>query len=127
MGMFDNIEYQGRQYQTKDTPLQTLDNYKIEQDQDSGHWYLWHEEYDSEWVDSDENALFGGTFHQSNHRWVCCNDFDGEIRFYYYRSDENQEEYRALFMDGRMLKIKLTHGEPLTEWLVKGIEDKGLE
>jgi len=30
MGMFDNIEYRGRQYQTKDTPLQTLDNYKIE-------------------------------------------------------------------------------------------------
>jgi hypothetical protein len=30
-------------------------------------------------------------------------------------------------MDGRMLKIKLIHGEPLTEWLVKGIEEKGLE
>jgi len=29
-------------------------------------------------------------------------------------------------MDGRMLKIKLTHGEPLTEWLVQGMEDKGL-
>ena len=70
MGMFDNIQYKGRPYQTKDTPLQTLDNYKIEQD---------------------------------------------------------QEEYEALFMDGRMLKIKLTRGEPLTEWLIKGIEEKGLE
>ena len=127
MGMFDNIEYRGRQYQTKDTPLQTLDNYKIEQDQDSGHWRLWHEEYDSEWVDSDENALFGGTFHQSNHRWVCCDDFDGLIRFYYYRSNEDQEEYEALFMDGQMLKIRQTLGEPLTEWLVKGIEERGLE
>jgi hypothetical protein len=126
MGMFDNIEYKGRQYQTKDTPLQTLDNYKIEQDQTSGHWYLWHEEYDAEWVDRDDGFL-GGTLHQSNHRWVCCNDFDGEIRFYYYRSDEDQEEYRALFMDGQMLKIKLTHSEPLTEWLVKGVKDKGLE
>ena len=126
MGMFDNLEYRGRQYQTKDTPLQTLDNYKIEQDQDSGHWYLWHEEYDAEWVD-DKDAFFGGGIVQSNERWVCCYDFDGLIRFYYYRSEEDQEEYRALFMDGRMLKIKQTQGEPLTEWLVKGIEEKGLE
>lgn len=125
MGMFDNIEYRGRQYQTKDTPLQTLDNYRIEQDQDSGHWYLWHEEYDSEWVE--DEGLFGGTIHQSNHRWVCCDDFDGVIRFYWYRSEEDQEEYQALFMDGRMLKIKMTHGEPLTEWLVAGIKEKGLE
>jgi hypothetical protein len=125
MGMFDNLEYRGRQYQTKDTPLQTLDNYKIEQDQTSGDWYLWHEEYDAEWVDSD--GFLGGTMVQSNERWVRCDDFDGEIRFYYYRSDEDQEEYQALFMDGQMLKIKLTHGEPLTEWLVKGIEEKGLE
>ena len=126
MGMFDNIEYQGRQYQTKDTPLQTLDNYKIEQDQDSGHWRLWHEEYDSEWVDS-EDGFLGGSIVQSNERWVCCDNFDGLIRFYYYRSDEDQEEYEALFMDGRMLKIKLIHGEPLTEWLNKGIEEKEKE
>ena len=126
MGMFDNIEYRGRQYQTKDTPLQTLDNYKIEQDQDSGHWYLWHEEYDSEWIDS-EDGFLGGTIVQSNERWVCCYDFDGEIRFYYYRSEEDQEEYKALFMDGRMLKIRCTQGEPLTEWLVAGIKEKGLE
>ena len=119
MGMFDNIEYRGRQYQTKDTPLQTLDHYKIEQDQDSGHWYLWHEEYDSEWVEGE--GLFGGTIVQSNERWVCCHDFD------WYKSEEDQEEYEALFMDGRMLKIKMTHGEPLTEWLVKGIEEKGLK
>jgi hypothetical protein len=126
MGMFDNIEYRGRQYQTKDTPLQTLDNYKIEQDQVSGHWYLWHEEYDSEWIDSADGFL-GGTIVQSNERWVCCDDFDGVIRFYYYRSEEDQEEYQALFMDGRMLKIKQTQGEPLTEWLVAGIKEKGLE
>jgi hypothetical protein len=126
MGMFDNIEYRGRQYQTKDTPLQTLDNYKIEQDQASGHWYLWHEEYDSEWVDS-EDGFLGGTIVQSNERWVRCDDFDGVIRFYYYRSEEDQEEYRALFMDGQMLKIKQTQGEPLTEWLNRGIEERGSE
>jgi hypothetical protein len=125
MGMFDHIEYRGRQYQTKDTPEQALDNYKIEQDQDSGHWYLWYEEYDSEWVESE--GLFGGCIKQSNQRWIQCNDFDGEIRFYYYKSEEDQEEYRALFMDGRMLKIRVIHGEPLTDWLVKGIEQKGIK
>lgn len=116
--MFDNLEYRGRQYQTKDTPQQTLDNYKIEQE--SGVWRLWHEEYDSEW-DEDE-GLFGGCIKQSNQRWVRCDDFDGEIRFYWYRSEEDQEEYKALFMDGKMLKIKLVRGEPLTEWLTQGIE-----
>jgi hypothetical protein len=125
MGMFDHIHYKGQEYQTKDTPTQMLDNYKIEQDQDSGHWFLWHEEYDAEWVA--EEGLFGGSIKQSNHRWVCCHNFDGLIRFYYYRSNEDQEEYEALFMDGQMLKIKQTQGEPLTEWLVAGIKDKGLK
>jgi hypothetical protein len=105
MGMFDNIRYKGRDYQTKDTPAQMLDNYKIEQDQDSGHWYLWHEEYDAKWVD--DESLFGGSIEQSNHRWQHCDDFDGNIRFYWYRSEDDQEEYRALFMNGQMLKITL--------------------
>jgi hypothetical protein len=126
MGMFDNIEYRGRAYQTKDTPAQLLDRYKIEQDPTSGHWYLWHEDYDAEWC-QEEGQLFGGSIKQSNHRWVQCADFDGEIRFYYYGSDEDQEEYRALFMDGQMLKIRCTQGEPLTEWLVAGIKEKGLK
>ena len=125
MGMFDNIEYRGRQYQTKDTPAQMLDNYKIEQDQDSGHWYLWREEYDAEWVEGE--GLFGGSIRQSNHRWIQCADFDGEIRFYYYQTDEDQEEYKAVFIDGRMLKIRCTQGEPLTEWLRAGIEEKELK
>jgi hypothetical protein len=122
MGMFDYMHYRGREYQTKDTPAQSLDNYKIEQDQDSGHWYLWHEEYDAEWIDGD--GLFGGVIKQSNQRWVQCDDFDGLIRFYYYRNEQDQEEYQALFMDGQMLKIRCIHGEPLTDWLVAGIEAK---
>jgi hypothetical protein len=122
MGMFDHIHYKGKEYQTKDTPAQMLDNYKIEQDQTSGHWYLWREEYDAEWVA--EEGLFGGSIKQSNHCWVLFKEFDGKIRFYYYRSDEDQEEYEALFMDGKMLKIKTIRGEPLTEWLTKGIEEK---
>jgi hypothetical protein len=125
MGMFDHIEYQGRQYQTKDTPAQMLDNYKIEQDPESKDWYLWRQEYDAEWVE--EEGLFGGSIKQSNHRWVLFKEFDGVIRFYYYRTDEDQEEYRALFMDGQMLKIKLIRGEPLTEWLTQGIEEKESE
>ena len=122
MGMFDHVLYQGREYQTKDTPAQMLDNYKIEQDPESGDWHLWYEEYDAEWI-QDAGQMFGGSIKQSNHRWVCCDDFDGEIRFYYYKSHEDQEEYRALFMDGRMLKIRLT-SEPLTNWLTQGIEEK---
>ena len=122
MGMFDQVYYRGCEYQTKDTPEQMLDNYKIEQDPESGRWYLWHEEYDAEWIE--EDSLFGGSIKQSNQRWVRCNEFDGEIRFYYYRTDEDQEEYQALFMDGCMLKIKLIRGEPLTVWLTEGIKER---
>lgn len=125
MGMFDHIQYRGREYQTKDTPCQMLDNYKIEQDPDSGDWYLWHEDYDAQWVENE--GLFGGMIKQSNQRWVRCDNFDGLIRFYYYQSEQDQEEYQALFMDGRMLKIKFIQGEPLSEWLIKGIEDKGIK
>ena len=123
--MFDHVHYCGREYQSKDTPEQALDNYKIEQDTTSGKWYLWYEEYDAEWVDGE--GLFGGNIRQSNHRWIRCDDFDGLIRFYYYRTEEDQEEYQALFMDGQMLKIKLVRGEPLTEWLTQGIKAKESE
>jgi hypothetical protein len=126
MGMFDHIHYKGKEYQTKDTPNQMLDNYKIEQDQDSGHWFLWHEKYECDWVE-EADRFGGGYLKQYNHHWVCCDKFDGLIRFYWYVSEEDQEEYEALFMNGQMLKIKTIRGEPLTEWLVKGIEEKGSE
>jgi hypothetical protein len=106
MGMFDNIFYEGKEYQTKDTPCQTLDKYKIEHDQDSGHIYLWHEDYDAEWVE-DNDGLLGGYLNQFNHRWVHCWDFDGNIRF--YRTENKGDswiEYSALFMDGQLLRIK---------------------
>jgi hypothetical protein len=128
MGMFDNLRYKGEDYQTKDTPAQLLDNYKIEQSQDDGHWYLWHEEYDTEWVE-EPDRFGGGYMKQSNQRWVACEDFDGNLRF--YRSDKDNRnlwiEYRALFMDGRMIKIKEVFDEPLTEWYRDGVEQKGLE
>ena len=134
MGMFDTIQYQGEEYQTKDTPAQSLDNYKIEQDLDDGHWYLWHEEYDIEWID-DEDRWGGGYSKQSNHRWVACADFDGNLRFYRHALETQQEswkhnawiEYRALFMDGRMIKIREVFDEPLTDWYREGVEQKGLK
>ena len=112
MGLFDHLYYEGHEYQSKDTPAQALDNYKIERDQDSGHIYLWHEEYDAEWVDGE--GLFGGSIKTSNHRWVCCHEFDGNIRFYRAALKDKHEswkqdawiEYSALFMDGKLLRVK---------------------
>jgi hypothetical protein len=109
MGMFDTIKYQGDEYQTKDTPRQFCENYKIEVDQDSGLPYLWLEEYDSEWVSEPDpfyKFWLGGHMKTSNHHWVRCDDFDGTI--YFYRVDEYKDwtEYKALFMNGQMIKIK---------------------
>ena len=126
--MFDTIQYQGEEYQTKDTPTQLLDNYKIEQNPEDGHWYLWHEEYDTDWVD-DADRFGGGYSKQSNHRWVACEDFDGVLRF--YRSDKDNRdlwiEFKTLFMDGRMIKIREVFDEPLTDWYRAGVEKKGLK
>lgn len=111
MGTFDYITYQGQVYQTKDTPSQFLDNYKIDVDQCSGHLYLWYEAYTAKWVEDDDN-IFGSRIEQSNHRWECCHEFDGVIDF--YRSEDKDKtwiEYHALFMDGRLIKIKEIENE----------------
>lgn len=128
MGMFDNIQYKGEEYQTKDTPAQLLDNYKIEQNQDDGHWYLWHEEYDVDWIE-EADRFGGGYMKQYNQRWVCCHEFDGSLRFYRSLKEDRSRwiEYRSLFMDGRMLKIKEHFDEPLTNWYREGVEKKGLK
>jgi hypothetical protein len=112
MGMFDYIHYEGQEYQTKDTPSQMLDKYKIDYNQDSGHLFLWHEDYDAEWVDGE--GFLGGYLRQFNERWVCCHDFDGLIRFYRAALKDKHEswkqdawiEYKALFMNGQLLKIE---------------------
>jgi len=106
MGLFDYLNYGGHQYQTKDTPKQACDNYKIE------NGVLWHEEYDSEWIEGE--GLFGGHINQFNERWVRCDDFTGKIRFYRSASDDKHEswkrnawiEYNAVFKDGQMIHIK---------------------
>jgi len=105
MGMFDYIAYEGHEYQTKDTPAQSIDNYKIE------GLALWYENYDAEWIDDDDGIL-GGYLKKFNSRWEMCDEFDGLIRF--YREDKESGgyeadkwiEYSALFMDGKLLRIK---------------------
>ena len=105
MGMFDYINYKGEEYQTKDTPNQMIDNYKIETDQESGQEQLWVEEYECEYV-KDEEHLLGGYFKQFNQRWVRCDNYDGLIRFYRPGDDKNTWiEYKALFMDGKIIKF----------------------
>ena len=126
MGMFDQLYYQGQEYQTKDTPAQLLDNYKIEDNQ------LWYEEYDAEWVETE--GFFGGGVRKFNERWLPCDGFDGLVRF--YREDQDRGgykedawiEYEALFMNGHMIKLTQTRGqEPLTAWYSQGIEDLKLK
>ena len=127
MGMFDNLRYEGEDYQTKDTPAQLLDNYKIEQDLYSGNWYLWHEEYDCEWVE-EPDRFGGGYLKQFNQRWVCCEDFTGTVNFYRRDTDiEQWIEYQAEFFNGVKTKIKPVWDEPFTRWYQAGLKDKGLE
>jgi hypothetical protein len=107
MGMFDYIHFEGKEYQTKDTPEQYMATYEIRGDE------LWSKEVEYEWVE-DENALFGGYVNEISHEWSFRKDFDGKIIF--YREDmENGGyknnawiEYQALFMDGKIIKMEKT-------------------
>ena len=111
MGMFDTIKYKGEEYQSKDTPKQFCDQYKIEADQDSGHEYLWTEEYDAEWIQDDKHIL-GSYLKTSNHHWVCCDDFTGDIVFYRNvdRTYKKWNQYSASFVNGQMTKITKWEG-----------------
>jgi hypothetical protein len=114
MGMFDYINYKGNEYQTKDTSKQLLDHYKIETDQESGHEYLWYEEYDAEYIES-EDYFLGGYLKQFNQHWVRCDNYDGLIRFYRPGNDKKTWiEYSALFMDGKIIKFTDTSYETNT-------------
>lgn len=126
MGMFDYLHYEGDIYQTKDTPRQSLDDFRIEDNQ------LWWENYDSEWIEG--GAIFGGRFEKINRRWELCDNFDGVVRF--NREDHARGGYRAnawiryeaLFMDGHMIKLTQTEGlEPFTVWYKNGIENLSLK
>jgi|APGre2960657373_1045057.scaffolds.fasta_scaffold06342_4 hypothetical protein len=127
MGMFDWVEFEGQQYQTKDTPNQLCDNYRIDE---LGR--LWEEQYDAEWQ-TDSQSLFGGHIHQSNQRWVECRDFTGPMRFY----RENKEhggykndawiEWQAEFKCGLMIGLKMLEGDKFLTWYQEAIEKRGLE
>jgi hypothetical protein len=126
MGMFDHIEFQGQQYQTKDTPLQLCEYYRID---DLGR--LWEQQYDAEWISGE--GLLGGHIHQTNQRWVECQDFTGPVRF--YREDQERGghkadawiEYEAEFKCGLMRGLKMLEGDRFLTWYEQGIEEKGLE
>ena len=126
MGMFDHIEFQGQQYQTKDTPLQLCEYYRID---DLGR--LWEQQYDAEWISGE--GFLGGHIHQTNQRWVECQDFTGPVRF--YREDQERGghkadawvEYEAEFKLGQMIDLKMTDGDRFLTWYHEAIEKRGLE
>lgn len=105
MGLFDYIRYEKHDYQTKDTPAQFMELYEIRGDE------LWYKEVEREYVE-DEDHILGGYLTELSHEWKFCKDFDGLIRF--YREDTENGgykndawiEYRALFMDGKMIKFE---------------------
>ena len=127
MGMFDWVEFGGKRFQSKDTPNQLLDEYRIDD-----HGQLWVQEYDAEWI-VDNDALFGGYINQSNHHWRECEEFSGPLRF--YREDEERGghkanawyELQAEFKCGQMIDLKLIEGDRFLEWYGKGIEERGLK
>jgi len=124
MGMFDWLEFQGHEYQTKDTPRQLCDNYRIDE-----LGKLWVEEYDAEWI-KDPGHVFGAYIEQQNKRWTECEEFSGHVRF--YREDKDRGgyhnsawvEYEAEFKNGIMIGLKMTDGDKFLIWYQEAIEKK---
>ena len=94
MGMFDYIRYNGKTYQTKDTPAQFLAEYEIRDDE------LWYNNVVHKWID-DSDSLFGGHLEPISSEWEHVEDFDGTIEF-----GDLEEDYMALFWEGKMIRIK---------------------
>lgn len=127
MGMFDWLEFDGHKYQSKDTPRQLCDEYRIDE---LGR--LWEEQYDAEWI-ADPDRLFGGYIEQHNRRWRLCEDLSGFVRF--YREDKERGgykkdawvEFEAEFKNGQMISLKSVEDNKFVDWYKQGIEDRGLE
>jgi hypothetical protein len=111
MGMFDNLiceyqlkeEHQAFLFQTKDTPNQFLDHYRIDR-----HGQLWVQEYDL--VDKSDPSAEGiermfGCMSRVNERWKKITDYNGSIRFYTLE-DEIWIEYLAYLENGVVFKLK---------------------
>ena len=112
MGMFDFLKcqaplpepgWEGRVFQSKDTPSQMMDQYQIRED-----GTLWHENYDIE-DRSDPHAegidRIAGIMTQVNKRWEACSDFTGEIRFYDTQTLSPRKgwiEFSAYFVNGKL-------------------------
>jgi len=94
MGMFDYIRYEGKTYQTKDTPCQFMAEYEIRDDE------LWFNDVKHKWVD-DNDALFGGCLEPVSSEWRRVLSVEGSIRFY-----DDETDYLALFWEGKMIRIK---------------------
>ena len=103
MGMYDDLIYNGKVYQTKDTPSQVLETYEIRDRE------LWFKKVERVWVET-EGDIFGGHLEAVSHEWIFCSDFDGRIVFYDYKYNDDgslyHEEWDSLFMNGKLLKIK---------------------
>lgn len=105
MGMFDYVNFEGKQYQTKDTPQQSMDTYEIRGDE------LWWRKVEYEWVE-EKDWIFSGRLNEVSHEWLFCDRFDGVIDF--YREDKDNGgweknawvEYHALFNNGKMIKLE---------------------
>lgn len=127
MGMFDWVEFEGKRYQSKDTPNQLCDEYCIDQ---LGRLLV--EEYDAEFV-KDPEHVFGVYMEQKNKRWRECREFSGKIRF--YREDQDRGgyeksawiEWEAEFKCGQMINLKMLDGDKFLIWYEQGIEEKGLK
>lgn len=127
MGLFDYVRCELpledcpdwlTEFQTKDTPRQYMDHYRID---DEGR--LWEEQYETE-DRSDPNATgltrLSGMMTRVNRRWVHLDDFDGVIDFYSSNWRELsygltlirrgtgesfvRVEYRVVFVDGKLAK-----------------------
>ena len=99
--MFDYFYYKGNEYQSKDTPAQVMTKYELRDDNT-----LWREDSDAEWIETPGEFL-GGYIKETNHRWVFCEHFLGEIRFYRSidRARDEWEEYSAYFKNGILREI----------------------
>lgn len=103
--MFDYLRFEDKQYQTKDTPEQTMDTYEIRGDE------LWWRKVEYEWFE-DEDSMFGGYLKEISHEWLFCEKFDGVIDFYRQDADNGGWEkdawieYHSLFNNGKMIKLE---------------------
>jgi len=103
MGMFDYFHYNGEEYQTKSLD-NSLYNYELRED-----GTLWRECFTIV-LHNDTKAPLGFRTEQKDHYWKFEDEFDGAVYFYRGHLDD-WIEYKALFMDGKLLKLEKLNEE----------------